>query len=94
MVGLANGNWVLVYNHSEHQRNNLAVAISEDEGENWKIKYMENDERKEKATRFHYPAVICGKNGILHTVYSYHRNDIDAGKTVKWASFTEKWISE
>ncbi len=94
MLTLPNGNWVLVYNHSEENRNNLAIAVSADEGKTWTKKLLENDTRGDEATRFHYPAVIQAKNNKLHTVYSYHRNDTNTGKTIKWASFTEEWIGK
>lgn len=93
MLTMENGNWMLVYNHSETGRSNLTVAISDDEGKTWKWKRtLENDTRTEDASRYHYPAVISGTNGIYHTVYSYHRNDTIPGKTVKWVSFSEDWI--
>lgn len=88
MVTLKNGNWMLVYNHLEDGRHNLTAAISEDDGETWSKSYtLENDLREEKPTSFHYPAVIEGKDGTIHTAYSYHRKDTTNGKSIKWMSF-------
>jgi len=89
MLTLKDGNWLLVYNHTEEGRHNLTAALSKDEGETWEwTKVLEHDDRKEKASRFHYPAVIEGKDGTIHTIYSYHRNDTIPGKTIKYYSFT------
>jgi predicted neuraminidase len=93
MLTLKNGNWLLVYNHSESGRGNLTAAISEDEGKTWKWKKnLEQDIRKEKSTRFHYPAVIQSKDEAIHTVYSYHRNDTIPNKSIKWMSFDADWL--
>lgn len=93
MLTQKNGNWLLVYNDSETNRSNLSVAVSDNEGKTWKWKrLLENDERQENASRFHYPAVINAKDGTFHTVYSYHRNDTTHGKTIKYVNFSTDWI--
>ncbi|MDB4583127.1 exo-alpha-sialidase [Draconibacterium sp.] len=95
MVTLKNGNWLLIYNHSETGRSDLMAAISDNEGATWKWKKnLENDPRQEKSTRFHYPAVIQGANGTIHTTYSYHRNDTVPGKTIKWMKFDIDWLKD
>ena len=95
MVTLENGEWLIVFNNTENGRYNLSVAISDDEGKTWKWrKDLENDIRPEKATASHYPSVILGKDGLIHTVYSYHRNDVDPGRTIKYNSFTVNWVKE
>ncbi len=87
IVTLKNGNWLMVYNHQENGRYNLTAALSDDEGKTWKKINLENDLRGEKATSSHYPAVIEGADGKIHTVYSYHRKDTIPGKTIKHVSF-------
>ena len=97
MVTLDNGAWLIVYNDTEDGRHDLTVAISDDEGKTWAWKkHLEHDERGEEATSSHYPAVIQGKDGRIHTVYSYHHNDRDGGphKTIKYASFPVSWVKE
>lgn len=97
MVTLYNGEWLIVYNDTEDGRHNLTVAISDDDGKTWAWKkQLEHDERGEEATSSHYPAVIQGKDGRIHTVYSYHHNDQNGGphKTIKYASFPISWVKE
>lgn len=92
-VTLPNGDWVMVFNDAEEERYNLSVAISDDEGQSWKWKKaIENDERPANATSSHYPSVILGKDGRIHVSYSYHRDDTDPGKSVKYAVFSEDWV--
>jgi len=85
-VKLANGTWVLIYNDTPKGRNQLAVALSRDEGDSWSApKYLE----KEKEGSFHYPAIIQGRDGRIHAIYSYF---VQGGKSMKYASFEESWI--
>lgn len=85
-VRLANGHWVLVYNDSTEQRSTLAVSLSEDEGRTWgTTRHLEQN----ASGSYHYPAVIQGKDGMLHVIYSHFTDD---GKTMKHAAFNEAWI--
>ncbi len=95
IVTLANGHWVLAYNDTEDGRHSLAVSLAADQGRTWAhTRHLERDPRGQVATRSHYPSIIQGRDGILHVVYSYHRNDRgqDPGKTIKYARFTEGWL--
>lgn len=85
-VKLSSGNWVLIYNDTTKGRNQLAVALSRDEGSSWSSpKYLE----KEKEGSFHYPAIIQGHDGRMHAIYSYF---VQGGKSMKHAQFDESWI--
>jgi predicted neuraminidase len=85
---LANGHWVLVYNDSSQNRQSLAVALSDDEGQTWKwVRHLE----KHDQGSYHYPAVIAGRDGLLHVVYSYF---VEGGKSMKHAEFNEAWIQQ
>jgi len=87
------GEWVMVFNDTEEGRHNLSVAVSDNEGKTWKWKKsIEHDARIENATRSHYPSVIVGRDGRIHVSYSYHRNDVKPGKSVKYASFPLRWV--
>ena len=85
-VKLANGHWVLIHNDTVSGRNSLAVSLSEDEGKTWShVRHLD----KEPKGSFHYPAIIQGKDGTIHALYSYF---VDGGKSMKHATFNEDWI--
>lgn len=97
MVTLATGEWLIVFNNTEDGRHDLTVAISDNDGKSWKWKKkIEYDDRGDLATSSHYPAVIQGADGIIHTAYSYHHKDREGGphKTIKYASFPVSWVKE
>ncbi len=85
-VRLANGNWVLIHNDQTNGRNSLAVSLSEDEGKTWP--YVRHLEKQPKGS-FHYPAIIQGKDGTIHAIYSYF---VEGGKSMKHAAFNEAWL--
>jgi predicted neuraminidase len=87
IVTLENGNWILVNNDTEEGRHRLTVSISEDEGQTWPWKRSLADE---STTRSHYPAIIVGKDGLLHVSYSYFQED--GKKSIKHSMFNERWI--
>jgi BNR repeat-like domain len=101
-VRLANGHWVLVYNDAADSRASLAVSLSDDEGRTWKwTRHLE----RHSAGRYHYPAVIQGRDGSIHTIYScFIAPDATPAKTaagksteptlkgIKHAMFNEAWI--
>ena len=85
-VRLANGHWLLVYNDTTAGRSSLAVSISDDEGRTWR--WTRHLERQERGS-YHYPAVIQGRDGTIHAVYSYF---VEGGKSMKHAAFNEAWV--
>ena len=94
IANLADGSWILMYNDTETGRHSLAVSISQDEGKTWSDpKHIELDQRGDEAARSHYPALIQGKDGRIHAVYSYHRNEGPESerKTIRYAVFSEDW---
>jgi hypothetical protein len=85
-VVLASGAWLLVYNDTTDGRTSLAVSLSEDEGATWKwTRHLERHDRG----AYHYPAVIQGRDGTIHVVYSYF---VEGGKSMKHAAFNETWV--
>jgi predicted neuraminidase len=87
-VRLANGHWLLVYNDTTDERNSLAVSLSEDEGKTWKwTRHLE----KHTAGSYHYPAMIQGRDGTIHVIYSYF---VEGGKSMKHAAFNEAWVKD
>jgi predicted neuraminidase len=87
-VRLADGKWLLVYNDTTDGRNKLAVSISDDEGKTWKWTRHLEDQPKGS---FHYPAVIQGRDGNIHSVYTY---SIEGGESMKHAKFNEAWVMQ
>lgn len=99
IVTLANGHWVIAYNDTEHGRYTLAVSISEDEGKTWKyLRHIERDLNKDfdKRNKASYPAIIQGKDEMIHVVYSYQKYNTSPydDDTIKYIRFTEEWIKE
>jgi predicted neuraminidase len=87
-VRLQNSHWVLIYNDTTKGRNSLAVSLSEDEGQSWKwTRHLEHND----VGSYHYPAIIQGRDGALHAVYSYF---VPGGKSMKHAAFNEAWIRQ
>ncbi|MCC6509995.1 MAG: exo-alpha-sialidase [Pirellulaceae bacterium] len=85
-VRLSNGHWLLIYNDQTNGRNHLAVSISTDEGQTWKVKrHLE----QQASGSYHYPAVIEGRDGLIHFVYSYF---VEGGKSMKHVAVNEAWI--
>lgn len=94
-VTLEDGTWLMAFNNTEKGRHNLTVALSDDEGATWKwMKSIEHDTRAAQATSSHYPSVLLGADGRIHVIYSYHRNDVKPGKTIKHVSFSRDWIKQ
>ncbi len=97
-VRLANGHWVLVYNDDKDSRATLAVSLSTDEGRTWtSTRHLE----KHAEGRYHYPAVIQGRDGTIHAIYScFIAPELGAAgeqkpvtlKGIKHAAFNEAWI--
>jgi predicted neuraminidase len=83
---LSNGHWLLIYNDTTNGRQRLAVSLSDDEGKSWKwTRHLEN----QSGGSFHYPAIIQGRDGTIHAVYSYF---VAGGKSMKHAALNEAWV--
>jgi len=87
-VRLRNGVWLLVLNDTVNGRNRLSVVLSDDEGKTWPVRRSLEDHPEGK---FHYPAMIQGRDGRIHVVYSEF---VEGGKTMKHAAFHEAWVRE
>jgi predicted neuraminidase len=82
---LASGRWALVYNDTARGRHSLALSLSDDEGRTWKwTRHLE----RQPGGSFHYPAMVQGRDGTIHVVYSYF---VAGGKSMKHAAFSEDW---
>jgi predicted neuraminidase len=83
---LGNGRWLLVHNDTASGRQSLAASVSDDEGRTWRVR--RHLERRDSG-RYHYPAVIQGKDGTVHAVYTY---TVEGGESMKHAAFPESWL--
>jgi predicted neuraminidase len=81
-VTLADGRQLLVYNHSTRNqpgmghkgRGILNVALSRD-GKNWEAALvLDYEDRQDR--QFSYPSVIQTADGLVHIVYTWHRERI------------------
>lgn len=70
-VSLADGRYLLVYNHSTQGRTPLNVAISGD-GRQWQMAAVLESEPGE----YSYPAVIQASDGSVHITYTWKRQRI------------------
>jgi predicted neuraminidase len=70
-VTLRDRRHLLVYNHTPHGRSPLNVAVSND-GRGWRPALTLENARGE----FSYPAVIQGKDGLIHITYTWDRKRI------------------
>jgi len=104
-VTLKDGRQLLVYNHSTRTqpdmghkgRGVLNVAISED-GKVWEAALV-LDYLDEPDKQFSYPAVIQTADGLVHIVYTWHRERIkhvviDPEKLVTYPIVKDKWPTD
>jgi predicted neuraminidase len=71
-VTLRDGRHLLVYNHTASGRSPLNVAVSTD-GHAWQAAVVLEDTPGQE---FSYPAVIQGRDGLVHVTYTWHRTRI------------------
>jgi predicted neuraminidase len=71
VVRLKDGRFVMIYNHTEHGRTPLNLAVSGD-GEKWtRFVDLEND-----SGEYSYPAMVQASDGSLHITYTWRRQKI------------------
>lgn len=88
VVTLADGRWVLVHNDTPFGRHRLAVSISDDEGETWTTRHVE--EANVGAGSYAYPAIIQASDGNLHLTYTHNE---EPGKTIAHTVISPDWIT-
>jgi predicted neuraminidase len=95
VVVLQSGNWALVLNDIEEGRHRLSVWLSTDEGKSWPYHREIVNGKPNSAVRGHYPAIIQGKDGIIHISYTNQEAGIGGTQEVKnivHGAFTENWL--
>jgi 3-deoxy-D-manno-octulosonic acid-hydrolase len=84
MIRLADGAILGAINDSFHDRSNLTLVISRDEGKTWKnLRVLENT----PGQSFAYPSLLQNRQ-YYHLTYSYEKNRI------KHVMFNEAWLKE
>lgn len=69
---LADGRFLVVYNHTERGRSPLNLAISND-GKTWDAALVLEDEPR---AEFSYPAIIQTSDGLVHITYTWKRQRV------------------
>lgn len=84
------GHVVLVFNNAHRGRDNLSVALSEDDGQTWGwIRSLEDKSVPGYLPgEYSYPCVIQTRDGLYHAAYTYRKTNI------KHAVFNEAWIKD
>lgn len=85
-VRLTSGNWAMIYNDTESDRNRLAVSLSKDEGRTWPHTIHLEDQ---PSGSFHYPVIIQARDRKIHAVYSYF---VEGGKSMKHVELNEEYL--
>ncbi len=83
VIALNDEYWAMIYNDSEENRNSMAIALSDDEGESW------NWKRSVGSTDYYaYPSMLQDDEGLIHITYTYRTQE---GKTIKHEVFNVEW---
>lgn len=84
----ADNSLLAVYNDSQTDRGNLALAISHDRGKTWKrIYYFEREKTPHSGEEYSYPTIIRSGNRY-HLVYTWRREGI------RYVSFNAAWVEQ
>ena len=76
VVRLADGRFVIIYNHTAQGRTPLNLAVSRDGDKLEMFQALESEPGE-----YSYPAMIQGRDGDLHITYTWQRNKI---RYVRW----------
>ncbi len=80
-----NDRWLLIYNHSQVDRQRLDLAVSDDFGESWSRPFtLETAKRGAVA----YPWILTTRNGKIHLLYTWNR------KNFRHLRFDLDWLQE
>ncbi len=80
---------LMVFNNDPDERDNLSLAVSDDQGASWKIVHtFEQWDKKQqnKKQGYSYPSLIQATNGDFHLLYSWNV------QKVKHIHFNQAWL--
>lgn len=84
LLKLKNGNLLMIYNDSTHQRTPLTAALSTDNGKTWPHRRNIGSDPKQT---YAYPFAVQGADGSIHLVYTSNSRT-----TIHHAIFDEAWL--
>ena len=80
----SDGRLLLAFNDSAAGRENLRLAVSEDEGRSWR---RAATLAEESGAEFSYPYLLQTRDGTVHLVYTWKR------KGIKHVAFNAAWLN-
>ena len=88
VVSGADKSLLVVYNDSQTDRGNLALAISHDLGKSWKrIHYFEHEKKPNSGEEYSYPTIIRSGDQY-HLVYTWRR------EAIRYVNFNAAWVKQ
>lgn len=85
------GQLLLAFNNDEHEREDMTLATSDDNGQTWQIKKTVEQNRlpvPDKRRQFSYPWLLQTSDGTIHLLYTWHRSHI------KHMRFNTSWLNQ
>ncbi len=85
---LADGKILIALNNHPEEREDLTLAVSDDNGLNWKIVHVVEEEvsRYKHQHYFAYPVLLPASNGDIHLIYTWQK------KRIKHVRFNRAWL--
>ena len=84
----ADSSLLVVYNDSQIDRSNLALAVSHDLGKTWKrIYYFEQEKDQRHGEEYSYPTIIRSGDQY-HLVYTWRR------EAIRYVNFNAAWVKQ
>ncbi len=84
-IRLGSGTILAAINNSDHDRADLSLAVSDDDGASWRIARVL---QREPGMEYSYPSLAIDDSALIHLVYTYER------KSIKHVVFSEAWLKE
>lgn len=82
--------FIMIYNHSTDERNDLSLAYSDDQAQQFKkiFEFELEESEIEHKYRFGYPSITETQDGIIHLLYTWNRTNI------KHIQFNRAWLEQ
>jgi predicted neuraminidase len=90
-VRLADGALLLAFNNSDHNREDLSLAWSGDQGRSWRVVHVfdrTGEESGEGMPEYSYPWLMTDSGGDVHVLYTWRR------ARIKHVRFNPSWLEE